>query len=145
MLEKSLAGSSSELLESSGQGFGVDVEPIATFADFASKPAFIKRNFTENEIAYCGASPSPASSYAGRWAAKESVIKALCSANPHVKITHGPDAPLIDIEVTMTASGAPSVTLHGPALEAFKKATLSYIKVSISHAGDYAAAQAVVL
>jgi hypothetical protein len=31
---------------------GVDIEPIATFADLAAKQAFITRNFTPKEIAY---------------------------------------------------------------------------------------------
>ncbi|KAH9147939.1 hypothetical protein AeRB84_008547, partial [Aphanomyces euteiches] len=92
ILETSLQQSGSQLILSAGQGLGIDVEPVATFADFASKQVFIQRNFTASEIAYCEASASPASSFAGRWAAKEAVIKAICSANPSASITQGADA-----------------------------------------------------
>lgn len=34
------------LLVKGDKGVGVDIEPIATFADLASKQAFIQRNFT---------------------------------------------------------------------------------------------------
>ncbi|KAG9402316.1 3-oxoacyl-[acyl-carrier-protein] synthase [Aphanomyces cochlioides] len=119
---------------------GIDVEPVATFADFATKQVFIQRNFTASEIAYCEASASPASSFAGRWAAKEAVIKAICSANPSASITQGADAPLIDIEVGKATSGSPTVTLTGKALEAFQVSNLSSIKLSVSHSGDYAVA-----
>ncbi|KAF0697564.1 hypothetical protein As57867_011707, partial [Aphanomyces stellatus] len=88
---------------------------------------------------------SPASSFAGRWAAKEAVIKAICNANPAAKITQGADAPLIDIEVGKATSGAPTVTLTGHALAAFQVSNLSSIKLSISHSGDYAVAQALAL
>jgi hypothetical protein len=44
-----------------------------------SKQDFINRNFTEKEISYAVASADPASTYAGRWAAKEAVVKAISS------------------------------------------------------------------
>lgn len=43
----------------------------------SSNPTFVERNFTEAEIAYCRAQPSPASSFAARWDGKEAVFKAL--------------------------------------------------------------------
>jgi len=145
LLESSISESGSQLIVSSGQGLGVDVEPIATFSDFASKKSFIERNFTAKEIAYCQSAPSPASSFAGRWAAKEAVVKAICSANPNASsITQGAAAPLKEIEIVKSTSGAPGVTLSGKALEKFHLSNLSSIKVSISHSGDYAVAQALV-
>ena len=57
------------------RGVGIDVEPVKTFEN-ASKN-FIDRNFTEFEKSYCFSSPNPAASLAGRWAAKEAVIKAI--------------------------------------------------------------------
>ncbi|RHZ19227.1 hypothetical protein DYB37_003435 [Aphanomyces astaci] len=142
LLESSLAQSGAQLILSSGQGLGIDVEPVATFADYATKQVFIQRNFTAAEIAYCESSAGAASSFAGRWAAKEAVIKAICNANPGATLTQGADAPLIDIEVGKATSGAPTVTLTGRALEAFQNSNLSSIKLSISHSGEYAVAQA---
>ena len=50
---------------------------------FASpSAAFVARNFTPAEIEYCSSAPSPPSSFAGRWAAKEAVVKALSSCRP---------------------------------------------------------------
>jgi holo-[acyl-carrier protein] synthase len=40
-------------------------------------PSFRERVFTEAERAYCDSRPNPAESYAGRFAAKEAVGKAL--------------------------------------------------------------------
>ncbi len=60
------------------RGVGVDVELVAQFA--APSDTFLSRNYTASERAYCSAAADPASSLAGRWAAKEAVIKALCSA-----------------------------------------------------------------
>ncbi|KAF0774941.1 hypothetical protein AaE_001359, partial [Aphanomyces astaci] len=67
------------------------------------------------------------------------------NANPGATLTQGADAPLIDIEVGKATSGAPTVTLTGRALEAFQNSNLSSIKLSISHSGEYAVAQALVL
>ena len=41
---------------------------------------FISRNFTPQEIEYCQNQPDVAASFAGRWAAKEAVVKALGDA-----------------------------------------------------------------
>ncbi|OQS01704.1 fatty acid synthase subunit alpha [Achlya hypogyna] len=145
LLETSMASSGAQLIMSAGQGLGIDVEPIATFADFALKQTFLARNFTPAEIAYCEASAAPAASFAGRWAAKEAVVKAICNANPTAQLTSGPEAPLIDIEIGRSTSGAPTVTFTGRALAAFQVSNLSSVKLSISHSGDYAVAQALVL
>ncbi|KAH9120794.1 hypothetical protein AeMF1_007189 [Aphanomyces euteiches] len=72
MLETSLQQSGSQLILSAGQGLGIDVEPVATFAAFATKQVFIQRNCTANEIAYYEASVSP--SFAGRWAAAHNAL-----------------------------------------------------------------------
>ena len=56
-------------------------------------PTFVERNFTEAEIAYCRAQPSPASSFAARWVGKEAVFKALGVASK------GAAAAMKDIEI----------------------------------------------
>lgn len=125
-------------------GVGVDVEPIATFEQLHGREDFIRRNFTDQEMAYCYGAPHPASSFAGRWAAKEAVIKAISSATPdEPNAWKGAGAPLREIEIFMTASGAPSVLLSGHPLEVFNRTGLASLSVSISHSGDFAVAQAV--
>jgi phosphopantetheine--protein transferase-like protein len=129
-------------------GVGVDVEPVATFADWASgdKEIFFARNFTKAEREYCVNQPDPAASYAGKWACKEAVIKAL--SNTHLasgNLWSGAGAGLLDIEVLASSSGAPAVTLHGHAAKVQMSLKVKQIKVSISHAGDVAIAQAIAL
>jgi len=149
-----------------GAGVGVDVEPIATFAP---EPAhtLAERNFSAAERAYCAAAPDPPASWAGRWAAKEAVVKALCSAAQArggagalaalAAALRGAGAPLADVEVRATAvatatagaaSGAPLVVLTGAAADlarALGVAAEGGVRLSISHAGDFAVAVAALL
>jgi len=127
---------------SSSRGVGIDVEPITTFEDPSDE--FLTKNFTRAEQEYCELSSSPASSFGGRWAAKEAVIKAISSAATDTRsLWSGAAAPLCDIEVLPSASGAPQVTLHGHVKQVFEALGLSSIKVSISHSSGVAVAQAV--
>jgi fatty acid synthase subunit alpha len=80
---------------------GVDVEDIVAIN--IENDTFVERNFTDKEIAYCRKSPSPQSSFAGRWSAKEAVFKSL-----GVK-SRGAGAPLKDIEILPNKEGAPVV------------------------------------
>lgn len=80
---------------------GVDVEDIS--AVNIDNDTFVERNFTSNEIAYCKQAPSPQSSFAGRWSAKEAVFKSLGVASK------GAGAPMKDIEIVKDDNGAPSV------------------------------------
>jgi len=86
----------------------------------------------------------PAATFAGRWAAKEAVIKAISSTAEDTRtLWRGSAAPLLDIEVLPSESGAPVVKLHGHAERVATVLGLSGVKVSISHVGDKAVAQAV--
>ncbi|KAF7546584.1 hypothetical protein G7Z17_g8331 [Cylindrodendrum hubeiense] len=114
---------------------GVDVEDIS--AVNISNETFVERNFTANEIAYCRQAPSPQSSFAGRWSAKEAVFKSLGVASK------GAGAALKDIEILKGETGAPTVSLHGDAAAAAKKAGVKDITVSISHSDSQAIAVAV--
>jgi len=122
-------------------GLGVDVQLISEIN--SDNPNFLERNFTPAEIAYCRAAPDPRASFAGRWAAKEAVVKAKMNVRPEGKnYTRGGGAPLIEIEILPGNSGAPTVIQHGRALENAREIGVAEIKVSISHSGDYVAAVA---
>ena len=139
-------------------GVGVDVEPVTTFSRCIGPgaddggAALLARNFTAAEAAYCAAAPAPAESLAGRWAAKEAVAKALCSALPAVFASAGAGAPLSEIEVVARASaagvsGAPGVVFHGRLLAAAVAAGLdpaAAVRLSISHTAALAVAVAIV-
>jgi fatty acid synthase subunit alpha len=59
-------------------GIGIDVQMIAEInSDDAD---FVSRNFTDAEIEYCksaGSKDAVKNRFAGRWAAKEAVVKAI--------------------------------------------------------------------
>ncbi|KAL2206570.1 fatty acid synthase subunit alpha [Sarocladium strictum] len=114
---------------------GVDVEDISAIN--IENDTFLERNFTKEEISYCQSAPSPASSFAGRWSAKEAVFKSLGVAS------RGAGAPLSDIEIRRDANGAPLVQLHGQAEIAAKQAGVKDITLSISHSDKQAIAVAV--
>eukprot|EP00940_MAST-03C_sp_MAST-3C-sp2_P000932 g932.t1 len=136
--------SSSKATSSTGRGVGVDVEPVHTFE--GKSEAFLRRNFTDAEIAYARAAPSAASSFAGRWAAKEAVVKAMSSCSLEtVPLWKGAGAPLKDIEIIRSSSGAPRVVLHGHAKKVAEVLGVGEIKVSISHTESVAVSQALVL
>uniref|UniRef100_L2FF05 Fatty acid synthase subunit alpha n=1 Tax=Colletotrichum fructicola (strain Nara gc5) TaxID=1213859 RepID=L2FF05_COLFN len=120
---------------SKSSNVGVDVEDITAIN--IENETFIERNFTAGEIQYCQSAPSPQSSFAGRWSAKEAVFKSLGVSSK------GAGAPLKDIEIAKDESGAPVVKLHGDAAAAAKKVGLKDISVSISHSESQAIAVAV--
>ncbi|KAJ1970555.1 fatty acid synthase alpha subunit Lsd1, partial [Dimargaris xerosporica] len=122
------------------QGVGVDVELVSAIN--LDNATFLERNFTAAELEYCRSRPDPQASLAGRWSAKESVIKAVSSfgGDGPALWTRGAAAPLCDIEILPSESGAPQVVLHGEAKEAAAKAGVQSLKVSISHSGQYSVA-----
>ncbi|MEK8129272.1 4'-phosphopantetheinyl transferase superfamily protein [Paenibacillus filicis] len=72
---------------------------------------------------------------AGRFAAKEAVMKALGSGLDRIELT--------DIEILRRPGGRPRVRLRGSALAAWAYCGLERLELSISHHRDYALAVAV--
>jgi phosphopantetheine--protein transferase-like protein len=141
-LEVTMREAAEDLLQYGDKGIGIDVEPTSTFK--SASPQFIERNFTRGEQSYCYAAAHPAASFAGRWAAKEAVIKAISSTAQDTRgLWRGGSAPLLDIEVLPSQSGAPYVVLHGHAKQVATALGVSEVKVSISHAAEHAVAQAI--
>ena len=93
-----------------------------------SGDSFKNRVFTTLEQKYCDSKSSPSIHYAGRFAAKESIIKAVKSSGYKNPI------PFKDIEILPFDSGAPIVDLHF-VLE-------GECNVSISHTESHATASA---
>ncbi|KAI8617820.1 hypothetical protein BC830DRAFT_1166674 [Chytriomyces sp. MP71] len=139
---KALVTVASQITPVAGQGVGVDVQLVSEVN--VSNATFVERNFTVAEREYCDASPHPQSSYAGRWAAKEAVIKAVSSLSAGAPVwTHGAGAPLADIEILREEGKAPVVVFHGDAKAAVVGVGLQEVKVTISHSGSYAVAMAI--
>jgi len=113
-------------------GVGVDQELISSVP--SHNPTFVSRNFTDAEITYCNAQPSPASSFAARWVGKEAVFKSL-----GVK-SRGAAAPLKDIEILNDKDGVPTVVLHGEAQTKASERGILKVLISLSHSENVAIA-----
>lgn len=97
---------------------------------------FLERCFTPGEIEYSQRHRDSAVRFAGRWAAKEAVVKVLGTGFVQGITFH-------DIEVVPLDSGQPSVVLTGGALEIAQQRGFKSVKLTISHAREYATATAI--
>ena len=119
-------------------GLGTDIVEIERIRGMIDRHGdhFIERCFTPGEIEYAYRHRDFAVRFAGRWAAKEAVVKALGTG--FVKgITFN------DVEVVPLASGQPSVKLSGEAADIASTIGMVEVRVTISHAREYAVATAV--
>ncbi len=97
---------------------------------------FLRRVFTEAETAYCLGRGVPEQHLAGRFAAKEAVLKALGTG-------WGGGVHWHDIEVKQAASGGPVAELRGGAARLAKATGIVRIHISISHTSSHAVAHAI--
>lgn len=121
-------------------GIGIDVvevERIASSMDeFGAR--FRDRIFTGAEREYCERQKRPEIHYAARFAAKEAVAKALGTGI-------GRELGWLDMEIRRRESGEPEVFLTGDGARFVEKKGITLIKISLTHAHHYAAANAVVM
>jgi holo-[acyl-carrier protein] synthase len=96
---------------------------------------FLTRVYTEREVRYCQARKRAVEHFAGRWAAKEAILKCLGTG-----WKRGLD--WTDIEVRHDAEGKPEVHLCGATRAAALHLRVGDILVSISHCRAYATAYA---
>jgi len=113
---------------------GVDLIEIERIRRALHRPGFRERCFTEAERAYCDAKKNPAESYAGRFAGKEAVGKALGCG---VRFTWK--------EIEIVGRPKPAVTLTGRTAAFAERVAAGPIDVSMTHSRELAAAIAVVL
>ena len=117
-------------------GIGIDIVEIKRIKAAIVREAFIKRVFTAGEAAYCSSrGVQQAASFAARFAAKEAVAKALGSGFAGGNIR--------DIEVIIGDGGKPGIVLHGSFAALAAKLGVTALHISLTHAQEYAAAQAV--
>jgi len=99
---------------------------------------FVNRIFTAAEQAYAEANKDRIEKLAGRFAAKEAVLK-LMGTGWRGKIAW------TDIEVINNPAGQPEVTLDGEVKKLAEKLGIEHISVSITHTANFAIASAVAL
>jgi holo-[acyl-carrier protein] synthase len=97
---------------------------------------FLTRVFTGHEIRYCQARKRATEHYAGRWAAKEAVLKSLGTG-----WSRGLD--WTEIEVRNDPTGQPKLHFGGAVKEMVQKLHIGDILLSISHCRAYATAYCV--
>ncbi|MCA9059750.1 MAG: holo-ACP synthase [Planctomycetaceae bacterium] len=119
-------------------GLGTDIVEIERIRGMIARHGdhFIERCFTANEIEYARKHRDDAVRFAGRWAAKEAVVKVLGTGFVKGITFH-------DVEVIPLASGQPTVKLTGYALEIAKQRGIDRVMLTISHAREYATATAI--
>lgn len=102
---------------------------------------FMQRVYTPAEQLDCGwgksLSRASINKLAGRWAAKEAVVKALGTGWRGVSYT--------DIEIRSQRGMAPVVHLHGRAIILVEASQDVEWQLSLSHDGDYAIATALLI
>lgn len=114
------------------QGLGTDIIEIVRIERFLSKPAFLTKVFTKNEIEYIQSKGNNAAqSAAGFFSAKEAIVKALGTG-------FGTDISASNIEISHDSFGKP----YAKILNSVKDYN---IILSISHCREYAVATAILL
>ncbi|MEZ5943872.1 MAG: holo-ACP synthase [Planctomycetaceae bacterium] len=121
-------------------GLGTDIIEIVRIGAMIEKHGelFLQRVYTEQEINYCHAKKGALQHYAGRWAAKEAVMKTLGTG-----FTKG--VGWKDIQVVNLRSGKPAIQLSGGAARVAELLGIDEILITISHCKAYATATAVAM
>lgn len=114
----------------------MDLEEVDAFERaLKSNKRFFVRTFSKSEIRYCNSKAGPARHFAGTFAAKEAVVKAVN------QLRRGP-AIISDFVIVRSRLGVPSVrrvTSRG------RRFTGIEVRASISHTTHYAVAVAFVM
>jgi holo-[acyl-carrier protein] synthase len=120
-------------------GTGLDATEIPRIADAIERygDRFIRRVFTEGEIAYCRARRSFAASFAARFAAKEATMKALGTG-------YSRGVYWTTIEV-VRHHGPPTLKLHAAAAARFSNMGATTSILTLTHSRDLAIAHVMLL
>jgi holo-[acyl-carrier protein] synthase len=117
-------------------GTGIDIVKISRIRKAWERTGehFLSRIFTADELKYCRQFPDPWPHLGSRFAAKESVIKALGFAiDPY------------EVEIKRAKDSPPEVVLSDRARSRAEDSGVGRVIVSMSHTGDLAIAQAIAL
>jgi holo-[acyl-carrier protein] synthase len=116
-------------------GLGVDICEIGRMERALERHVRMReRVFTAEERAYCDSKARPGESYAGRFAAREAVIKALGGYR---------GKRWQDISVTRAPSGAPAIRLDGDAKVRADALGVDRVLVTFTHERTHAVAFAI--
>ncbi len=119
---------------------GIDLVDFPRIEEMAKQHGerFLNRIFTAAEQAYAEANKNGIEKLAGRFAAKEAILK-LMGTGWRGKIAW------TDIEIVNNPAGQPEVTLRDEVKEIAENLGIKHISVSITHTANFAIASAVAL
>jgi len=119
-------------------GVGIDIVEIDRIERLMNEKGdlFMRRVFTDWEVATCNARARPMQHFAGRFAAKEAAFKALGTGL-------GSGVSWKSVELVNEPSGRPVLRLGGAAAEHMKKLGATKVWVSVSHGLAHAVATVV--
>jgi holo-[acyl-carrier protein] synthase len=118
-------------------GIGTDITECLRIARMIERHGelFLERVYTTDEIRYCQCRKQATQHFAGRWAAKEAILKAL-GTGWRRGITWR------DVEICNLPGGRPIAVLRGGAREVARELGIQKMLVSISHCHTHATAYA---
>jgi holo-[acyl-carrier protein] synthase len=121
-------------------GIGTDITECLRIAQMIERHGelFITRVYTPEEIQYCQSRKQATQHFAGRWAAKEAVLKAVGTGWRR-------GISWRDVEIRNLLGGKPVVSLHGGVRDVAEELGIGPILISISHCRSHATAYALAL
>jgi len=122
------------------RGIGIDLVRIGRMREVIARweDRFLRRVFTNGEIAYCRARRDPAQHFAARFAAKEAGLKAL-GTGLRLGVSWR------ELEVRRERGQAPTLVLSGRSREIGRARGGQRMLLALTHEGDYALAQAMLV
>ena len=122
------------------KGVGVDLAQIPRLRRVVERwdDRFLRRVFTDDEIAYCRRRRDPIPHLAARFAAKEATLKALGTG-----LSMGVN--WRELEVRRERGQAPTMVLSGRCREIAESKGGRRVLLSLTHDGEYAMAQAMLI
>ena len=121
-------------------GIGTDITECLRIARMIERHGelFVNRVYTPGEIRYCQNRKQSTQHFAGRWAAKEAILKAL-------GIGWRRGVAWRDVEVRNDPSGQPIVAVGGQVKEVVERLGVAQILITISHCRTHAVAYAIAM
>jgi holo-[acyl-carrier protein] synthase len=134
-------GSGSETLHQGRNmivGMGIDVAEVKRIGAVieSQKERFLRRVYTDGEVAYCEQFKNRYERYAGRFAVKEAAMKALGTGWSR-------GVRWVDLEVVRQRGGRPTLSLKGEAKKIADALGVKNIAISITHTSEQAIAQVI--
>src|SRR5918996_2316480 len=122
------------------RGIGIDLVPIPRMRQVLERwqDRSLSRVFTDDEIAYCRRRKDPVPHFAARFAAKEAGLKAL-GTGLRLGVNWR------ELEVRRERGGPPMLVLRGRSREIARARGADRMLLALSHDGDYAIAQAMLV